>query len=1604
MKVEKTLERMTVMDQNARKTREDTRSCNVFISWTGYDKALKEKIKAYLDANGVYCPDSEEACAGQFEDWSRESGGTGTVFLLLLTPNSAKRQYVREEVASAKQMEDAANRILPVTTTTEFYYSHGFGLGEELKCSAICLGERSGTPYEGGGYVDDGEISEEKLQEILEKVKSLLANRASMVFCDRMRPRHMKLAPYFHRMRKQGVSQVPFDALYVTRKLAEDADGGEATVFDTPAPILSSDVSFLHGPAGSGKSRYIDELRLFAERESAEGLPELIVTLSCAAIAADTRPLMDVLFEKFKASLGAAEFYRRENFDDLLVARARHGRPILLVLDGFDEIAAAAQKRALLDKIEALYTANAAAVRLLFTSRNESDAGQIAIAGKSPRVFRLLPLEEEGVRRLCEKLFLLFEDEAGGNAFYLSVEKLSAEIRQNPLLLSQLAIVYKEENKIPETEFGILDAVREITFRREEQIAGSEKYPDLLEQVERWLALFAKERYRLMGLGKSVSSEAVFAKLFKSAYPIDHKERARFLADYLEDRAVFVDDGFYHKVFLEYFAAVRYYEESFDDYDEIEDEGVIAELFSHYGDPYWEKLIKLYLVKADSAIDAETTAILYRTVLASAKVTDYTLLLEACRDLLRFKDAAERVLTLDLLQKSADGTYPAYGPLFWYIPEFGLFETALRVLEDLKDSEAFSAALALVRDVCFLFSGSYTASAICAELDGQALLASAKLSGVRRALCELFYRGASDYQSTERVYPRLFDVEETRSVMTATHGLFERMLTPFADELGLFAHDMLPTLDGEYIGFLSLPYDDDASATLTARKTRHVRALAWTPTEKTVMSYVPFNRSAVEVVYLPENVEECEKDWCLHMPLRLFVECLAQIPVYAYNGILFIPEGVTEIGKQAFSLCTMLKEIHIPEGVTKIEGGAFEGCTALKEIHIPEGVKKIGYEAFVCCTALEEIRIPQSVTTIELGVFFGCTALKDIYIPKSVTEIGGGAFSSCTELQKIYIPAGVTRIGHDAFSGCTSLKEIHIPEGVTEIGARTFEGCTVLKEIHIPEGVTNIGWRAFSGCTALEEIYIPEGVTNIGSDAFSGCTSMKTVTMPFLFKYRISKIFGKKRNQIAFYFLGEENFASDKEKDENGNIIYSFPDGTKSITKDLLPPYYDHVVSFILPDSVISISAEDRFHGNLISAFDHCVSLRKIHIPEGVKKIGYEAFVGCTALKEIHIPEGVTEIGKSAFEGCTSLQTVTMPALFKNRISAIFGEQRNDIVFHFLGEEDFAAETDGNGNIIYSFPEGTETITKDLLPLYYDQVVSFVIPNGVRAIGRRTSMYVDEVSVFGGCISMKEIHIPEGVTEIGAFAFLGCTALEKIHLPNSVTEIREQAFSGCTALRDVHLPEGLKEIGWYEFVRCTTLKEIHIPDSVMKIREGAFSGCTLLEDIHIPESVTAIETDTFKDCTALEEIHIPDGVTVIGTSSFGGCTALKEVRIPEGVTKIGRGAFAGCISLKEIHIPEGVVIIESYVFAGCISLKEIHIPEGVIKIEGGSDFFGMGGAFKNCTSLEEITIPISVREIGDNAFAGCTSLKRVTISANFKRDIKRIFGEDVDPSIFTFVE
>ena len=50
-----------------------------------------------------------------------------------------------------------------------------------------------------------------------------------------------------------------------------------------------------------------------------------------------------------------------------------------------------------------------------------------------------------------------------------------------------------------------------------------------------------------------------------------------------------------------------------------------------------------------------------------------------------------------------------------------------------------------------------------------------------------------------------------------------------------------------------------------------------------------------------------------------------------------------------------------------------------------------------------------------------------------------------------------------------------------------------------------------------------------------------------------------------------------------------------------------------------------------------------VAIPEGITKIGWNAFEGCANLTSVTIPAGVTEIGGGAFDGCAKLTSVTIP-------------------------------------------------------------------------------------------------------------------------------------------------------------------------------------------------------------------------------------------------------------------------------------------------------------------------------------------------------------------------
>ena len=97
----------------------------------------------------------------------------------------------------------------------------------------------------------------------------------------------------------------------------------------------------------------------------------------------------------------------------------------------------------------------------------------------------------------------------------------------------------------------------------------------------------------------------------------------------------------------------------------------------------------------------------------------------------------------------------------------------------------------------------------------------------------------------------------------------------------------------------------------------------------------------------------------------------------------------------------------------------------------------------------------------------------------------------------------------------------------------------------------------------------------------------------------------------------------------------------------------------------------------------------------------------------------------------------------------------------------------------------------------------------------------------------------------------------------------------------------------------------------------------------------------------------------------------KEYVVREGTEVICDCAFFCCESLQSITIPNSVKSIGNRAFYECKSLQSITIPNSVTSI--GKE------AFSCCESLQSITIPNSVKSIGNYAFRNCESLQSVTI-------------------------
>ena len=453
---------------------------------------------------------------------------------------------------------------------------------------------------------------------------------------------------------------------------------------------------------------------------------------------------------------------------------------------------------------------------------------------------------------------------------------------------------------------------------------------------------------------------------------------------------------------------------------------------------------------------------------------------------------------------------------------------------------------------------------------------------------------------------------------------------------------------------------------------------------------------------------------------------------------------------------------------------------------------------------------------------------------------------------------------------CTST-DIIIPsispagDKVTSIGKEAFYSCISLESVVIPDTVISIGAFAFERCSSLVSAEIPDSVTSVGNRAFSDCPNLRFNI------YDNAKYLGNAYNQYVILMESINDDITSCEIHSNTKIIHSSAfKGCAKLNSIMIPEGVTDVGNSAfhsctglegidVPDSVINIAGY---------AFRGCTSLVSANIGSGVKNIGIYAFNGCTSLKNVVIPDSVTEIAYDAFSYCSSLESV----IIGNGVTKIGSSAFNACM---------SLESITIGNSVTSISDDAFGDCGPNLSRVYISDISAWLNISFKHHWSNPCCAGADIYLNGE--KLTDLVIPDGVTDIGGYAFYGCTSLESIVIPDSVTDIGEYAFYGCTSL-EYNIYDNAKYLGNANNPYLVLVESINdditscnIHPDTKFIVGGAFASCRNLVSIQIPSFVTSIGASAFDGCYSLESIDIPDSVTSIGYEAFWACNNLKTI-------------------------------------------------------------------------------------------------------------------------------
>lgn len=840
----------------------------------------------------------------------------------------------------------------------------------------------------------------------------------------------------------EGFNQsLSHDKLFVNIHLTQEkiiGKGSEIQITENVEKILkTTNPSIIIGAAGSGKTTLTKNLMLYeAKNYKSKYIPVFFEIKKLKKFLIIQNKTLQECISK-EISISIEEFIYFKTLD----------KNILLILDGLDEAATSEELEQIITATERFLN-DYSNSKIIFTCRHScskvKNSYNFELVGQKVDKYFIEYMTEEEQTKLINNLFEAqsdFDKEKfceDLNKLVLEDKKID-EMRKNPMLLSLLFFVYREnsidggkQGSFPKSKIDLYDSAAKLVIKKDlSQNYLSKKLTDHIELLLGRIALIFYEKDKILdknNIEKEVDS--YISTYITSDFAEAGRLTTKFL-NFIENRSLFMNTKFTHQIFKEYFAAKYLYFVLF----KTEEKRSIIKIANYFNNN--DDFINTFLCYVDKNNPDKNEYIprIFKRILKFEN-PQYGILCKTTEQFIYYHNiiAASKELIISMFVRVCEKKMNPFFVLFLGMSEYNLnacttddgseIDILTNAYEIIKRKYSKEKEKLYIADICYhLYRFLY----LNIDIDKTII---EKIEKDKESFVKIWLK--NDFSA-------LIWTKETEKIIDGKGNLL------YLDKVSKnFSFGYL-----KYISFIKVSQNSEFSTYGTVLYSK--------------------NRTV------------------LHHHIRRG----------NYNSEFTVPETVTKIDNLAFAYCKNLKKIIIPDTVIEIGDEAFANCSELIEVTLSKTIEKIGKGAFTNCTKLAKIILPDSLKEINAELFSYCEKLDCVTIPDSVNTIGEFAFGYCENLHIFRLPNSLKTIQPRAFEGCKITKFENNNSFAYEDDILFNKEKTILiacfstkKEVIIPEHVLKIEEYAFSGCSDIEKVTIKNPSCDISETAFYNCSNL----------------------------------------------------------------------------------------------------------------------------------------------------------------------------------------------------------------------------------------------------------------------------------------------------------------------------------------------------------------------------------------------------------------------------------------------------------------------------------------------------------------------------------